>query len=246
MTRRKVFLLRLGATASLLSLVFGLVRLLWYPGAYFAIFGVAKLLLVLVAVTLIVGPALSTFVYKPGKKGLRTDLGLLAALELVTVAVAVSIIYVRQPFFTVFAVDRFEAVSSAEIDMAQIGHDVIRTRPGREPRLVYAELPQDPEVFSKLIDETVFEGKADIDRRPEFWRPYTAGIPVIKAAAKPLVTLLDGDERRAARVHRWLSRQKGSPENYVYLPLRGKTGDAAMILHADVGYPVDILEVDPW
>ena len=85
-------------------------------------------------------------------------------VEITAVVIAVSIIYARQPFFTVFAVDRFEAVSRGEIDRAQISHDRFRTRPGHEPRLVYAELPQDAEVLSKLIDETVFEGKKDIDR----------------------------------------------------------------------------------
>ncbi len=246
MTRLRVFQIRLAATSGLLLLVFAVVRLLWYPGAYFAISGVGKLFMVLVAVTLVVGPGLSAFVYKPKKKGLITDLGLLALVEVVTVVIAVSIIYARQPFFTVFAVDRFEAVSRLEVDTAQFGHAAFRTRPGHEPRLVYAELPQDPEVFSKLIDETVFEGKRDIDRRPEFWKPYAAGIPVIKGAAKPLENLLNGDQGRAQQVQRWIAQHQGNAREFVYLPLRGKTGDATMILHADIGYPVDILQVDPW
>lgn len=246
MTRLKVFQIRLAATTGVLLLVFAVVRLLWYPGAYFAISGVGRLFWVLAGVTVVVGPGLSAFVYKPQKKGLLSDLGLLALVEIVAVVVAVSVFYARQPFFTVFAVDRFEAVSRQEIDTAQIGHAVFRTRPGHEPRLVYAQLPQDPDVLSILIDETVFEGKQDIDRRPEFWKPYATGIPVIKAAAKPLERLLSGDQRRAERVQRWIAQQQGKAKDFIYLPLRGKNGDATIILHADIGYPVDILQVDPW
>ena len=246
MTRRQVFQVRLAATAALLLLVFAVVRLLWYPGAYFAISGVARLFLVLAAVTLVVGPGLSAFVYKPGKRGLVTDLGVLAVVEIIIVVVAVSIIYARRPYFTVFAVDRFEAVSRLEVDTARFSYAVFRTRPGHEPRLVYAELPQDPDVFSRLIDETVFEGKQDIDRRPEFWKPYAAGIPVIKGAARPLESLLSGDQRRAKRVQRWIAQQDGDVREFIYLPLRGRSGDATIILHADIGYPVDILAVDPW
>jgi hypothetical protein len=226
--------------------VFAVIRLLWYPGAYFAIFGIGRLLLVLAVVSLIVGPALSAFVYKPGKKSLAMDLSLLAVVEIIVIVLAVSVIYARQPFYTVFAVDRFEAVSRQEIDARQISHAALLTRPGHEPRLVFAELPQDPEVFSKLIDETVFEGKGDIDRRPEFWKPYAAGVSVVKEAAKPLENLLKGDDHRAARVLRWLAQQQGGRQDFLYLPLRGKTGDALIILHADIGYPVDILNVDPW
>ena len=246
MTRLRLFQIRLAGSAAVLIVVFAVIRLLWYPGAYFSIFGIGRLLLVLAVVSLIVGPALSAFIYKPGKKNLAMDLSLLAVVEIAAIVLAVSLIHARQPYYTVFAVDRFEAVSRQEIDASKISHAALRTRPGHEPRLVFAELPQDPEAFSKLIDETVFAGKRDIDRRPEFWKPYAAGVPVVKAAAKPLENLLNGDERRAARVLRWLAQQRGGRQDYLYLPLRGKTGDAVIILHADIGYPVAILNVDPW
>ena len=246
MTRLRLFQIRLAATAASLLLVFGVIRLLWYPGAYFSISGSGKLFLILVGVTVVVGPCLSAFVYKPRKKGLLLDWSLLAAVEVVVVLMAMSMIHARRPYYTVFAVDRFESVSKVEIDIATIGNAALSTWPGHEPRLVYAELPQDPEILSNLIDETVLQGKQDIDRRPEFWRPYTAGIEVVKAAAKPLEGLLVADDRRAAAVQHWLGRQEADVSEFLYLPLRGKTGDATIIVHADVGFPVDIISVDPW
>ena len=65
MTRLNVFQLRLLASGSVLLLVFSVVRLLWYPGAYFAISGVSWPFLVLAGAVLVIGPALSAFVYKP-------------------------------------------------------------------------------------------------------------------------------------------------------------------------------------
>ncbi|MDH3430076.1 MAG: hypothetical protein OEM60_12375 [Gammaproteobacteria bacterium] len=246
MTRLRLFRLRTAATIGLLLLLFAAVRLLWYPGGYFAVFGVGKLFLILATVMLVIGPGLSVFVFKAGKKGLTMDLWLLASVEFAAAVAAMSILYVRQPYFTVFAVDRFEAVSWREVDVTQIGDPTLRRRPGHAPRLVYAELPTDPEVFDRLIDETVFGGMQDIDRRPEFWKPYSAGIPAVKAAAKPLDELLRGDDSRASRLARWLSRQAGSSGDFVYLPVRGRGGDATMILHAEVGFPVAIVDVDPW
>ena len=246
MNRLRVFQCRLAASATLLLLVFGVIRLLWYLGEYFEIFGVRNRFLLLVLASLVLGPALSTMVYKPGKKGLVVDLGVLATLELAAVIVMSFLLYARQPHFLVFAVDRFEVMSRLEVDTGQIAFSSLLERPGHEPRLVYAELPQDPEVFDRLLDETIFEGKKDIDRRPEFWKPYTSGIPTMKAAAKPLSDILHGDQIRAERVARWLSQREQSAEDFVYLPLRGKTADVVIVLHADIGYPVDILDVDPW
>jgi hypothetical protein len=246
MTRFRVFQLRLLASGALLLLVFGVVRLLWYPGAYFAISGAFTQYLVLAAVVIVVGPVLSAFVYKPGKKGLSFDLWVLAGVELLAVMAAGYLLFQRQPHFAVFAVDRFEAVSRAEVDTGKLQTTLDSTRPGHAPRLVYAKLPDDPEVHSRLIDETVFYGMADIDRRPEFWEPYTNGIRVIRKAARPLDDLLQGDDVQRRTVAGWLAATESVAADYIYLPLRGRAGDATIILHADTGFPVATLAIDPW
>jgi hypothetical protein len=226
--------------------VFGVVRWLWYPGAYFAVAGVYRQFLVLAAVALVVGPVLSAFVYKPGKKGLAFDLGILAGVELLAVVVAGYVLYQRQPHFAVFAVDRFEAVARAEVDLGKLHSAIDSTRPGHAPRLVYAQLPDNPDAISQLIDETVFMGMADIDRRPEFWEPYARGVPVIKAAARPLAVLVQGSPEQRRAVTKWLEAREATATDYVYLPLRGRAGDAVIVLHASAGFPVATLSVDPW
>lgn len=246
MTRLRLFQIRLAATGGLMLLLVAVVRLLWFPGAYSAIFGVSRLLLLIAVIALIIGPVLSVVVYKPGKKGLKLDLVVLTSLEIAAVAFGAWQLYARQPFYAVLAVDRFEAVSRAEIDASQIVEPTLLTRPGHAPRLVYAELPNDPVAVDRLIDETLFEGKQDIDRRPEFWRPYTAGVPHLKAVARPLGFMLSEESERGKRARRWLARNGGGAGDFIFVPLRGPNRDAAMILHADVGFPVGTLDVDPW
>ena len=246
MARLKVFQLRLLASTALLLLVFGVVRWLWYPGAYFAISGVSRQFLVLAAVVIVVGPVLSAFVYKPGKRELVFDFSVLAGVEVLAVVAAMVLLYQRQPHFAVFAVDRFEAVAQGEIDLDTLPAGIEGRRPGHVPRLVYARMPDDPDVVSRLIDETVFMGMADIDRRPEFWEPYARGIPAIKKAARPLQDLLQGTPEQQRAAGRWLASTEAPAGSYVFLPLRGKAGDAAVILHADIGFPVATLRVDPW
>jgi hypothetical protein len=246
MTRLRVFQLRLLGSTVLLVAAFGLVRLLWYPGAYFAISGALTQFFVLAAVVVIIGPVLSAFVYKPGKPGLAFDLGILLGVELLAIFVAMTLLYQRQPHFAVFAVDRFEAVARGEVNIDEVPAGIDASRPGHAPRLVYAKMPEDPDVVSRLIDETVFMGMADIDLRPEFWEPYALGIPDIRQAARPMDTLLQGSPEQQRAAARWLSSTGSSASEYIYLPLRGRAGDAAIILHADIGFPVATLRVDPW
>jgi hypothetical protein len=246
MTRATLFTQRFAATASLLLLAFVVIRFLWFPDGYFYIFGIAKLFLVLVAVNLVVGPGLSTLLYKPRKWGLRFDLIVVACIEIAILGFAMHEILERRPAFAVFAVDRFEAVTISEVDLDSLRNSQLALAHGYMPRLIYAELPTDLDAMSRLIDETVILGMLDIDRRPEFWKPYAQGMSFIKAAAKPLATLLSLDDVRAEAIKRWLERQELSADDYAYLPIQGKTADGMMILHADIGYPVDILAIDAW
>jgi hypothetical protein len=182
MSRLRLFQIRLAASAALLTVVFTLVHLLWYPGAYFTISGVSRQLWVALG-----------------------------------------------------------EVSGSDVPEALLGRQA-----DQQQRLIYAELPEDPERVSALIEETVLQGMADIDRRPEFWKPYSDGVATVKAAARPLEALLGRNDRRSDAVNKWLEKSGGSAQDYIVLPLRGRADDAIIILSADSGYPVGTLAVDPW
>lgn len=246
MSRIRFFPIRLAISAALLLLVYGVVRTVWYPGAYYGISGAAKQFWILAGVVFVTGPVLTTLVWRPGKKGMKFDLVALGGLELVVVLVAATVLYLRQPYFTVFAVDRFEALSRQEVVEFSRARTAFGSRPWREPRLVFASLPEDPERMQTLIDETIFGGMADIDRRPEFWAPYASGVASVKEAARPLSDLADFDEKRARAIKSWLSASDRPAGAFVFLPLRGKRGEATVVLDAAVGYPVATLAVDPW
>ena len=246
MTRWGVFRLRLAASMVVLLPLVAVVRLLWYPGGYAGLAGVYGLLSVLAAVSLVVGAGLTTLMYRPGKRGLWFDIVVLAVLELAAIGWAVYEIHTRRPAFTVFAVDRFEVVTAREVDMQAVLAGGIEPRPAHAPRLVYAQMPSDPAARSRLVEETVIGGMADIDRRPEFWRPYAAGVTRVLAIARPLVELTETDVERKPVVARWLQGAVGDATDYVYVPIRGRRRDAAMVLHVRTGYPVDIIDVDPW
>jgi len=246
MTRLRAFHWRLAATVCVLLVFVAVVRLLWYPGGYASLAGVGKFLAITAAVNLIIGPGLSTLVYKPAKPGLMLDLSVLAAVELIVLGWSLAVIHERRPMYTVFAVDRFEVVTAAEIDRDEISYPELQGRTALEPRLVYAELPKDPKIHEQLLDDVLLHGLADIDRRPEFWKPYSVGIPLLQARARPLADLINAGDERSQHVQRWLTDRAIHARDYRFLPMRGRYRDAAMILRADNGFPVDILRIDPW
>ena len=246
MTRASMFKLRFAVTAGMLLLVYAILRLLWFPDAYFELFGVLSLFLTLAATVLVVGPGLSTLLFRPGKKGLIFDLVVVSVIELAILVWAVSVLHERRPVYAVFAVDRFEAVRDDEVDISKLQYPELAGRPGYSPRLIYAPLPTDPEVMNRLIDETIFDGMADIDRRPEFWKPYAQGVRDVLAAALPLTEILSRADSGTSEIQTWLDRRKLSPGDYLYLPIKGRRADGMVVLHAEIGYPVAVFAVDPW
>lgn len=237
---------RLALTGVLLASLLGAARFVWYPGLSFTLSGIPILILVISGVAIILGPGLSTLVYRPHKKGLHFDLAAILLVEVVAIALAAGALHERRPFFLVFAVDRFELVAAGEVNWEEIGYDGLRDKPSRAPRLVYAQLPEDPAALSALMHETVFAGGPDIDRRPKYWHPYEAGVASVIQRAIPLETLAAGGGAAAKRVARWVAGQPGDIGDYAYLPVRGKEKDGAIVLHRQIGYPLAMLNVDPW
>ena len=246
MSRVHFFKYRLAASAALLLLAYTVIRAFWYPGAYFGISDASKQFWMLAAVVIVAGPGLSTVVFRPGKKGLVMDLWILGGLEVAAVVAAMTFLYLRQPYFAVFAIDRFEAVPRQEVLDFDAAVESFGRRPAHRPRLVSASLPDDPERMNTLIDETVLMGMPDIDRRPEFWAPYASGVVTVKATGHPLSLLATFDEERHDAVVAWVAASKRPVDSFLFVPLRGKSGDATMIIDSLSGYPVATLAVDPW
>lgn len=246
MSRLQFFKIRFAISAAVLLFLCAVIRAFWYPGAYMDVSGAGKQVWVLVGVVIVAGPVLSTMVFRHGKKGLVMDIAILAIIELAVLGAATTLLYLRQPYFTVFAVDRFEAVSRQDVDDFDLAQQRFGHRPGHEPRLVFASLPEDPDRMQALIDETVLMGMPDIDRRPEFWSPYPSGVAAVRAASRPLSELAAAGSTHNRAVAGWLESSGRDSRNLRYLPLRGRAGDATLVIDAAIGYPVATIAVDPW
>jgi len=242
--RHHFFVLRLALTALFLLLLAGVIRFSWYPGLLLELSGISRQLLVMAVAALVIGPGLSTLLYRPAKKGLLLDLVVVLIIEVAVIAVVAIDLYERRPFFAVFVVDRFELVASNEVQWGDIRYDELKSKPTGSPRLVYGKVPEDGAALSALIDETVVEGRADIERRPEFWLPYADGGKSVKKSLVPLEHAIAGIS--APIVRAWLDGVGRSAADFGYLPIRGQAADAAMVIERASTEPVAILDFDPW
>lgn len=154
--------------------------------------GAPELLLLVSICDVVLGPTLTFVVYRPGKRGMKFDLAVIALLQLGALGYGVHTVHVARPVFNVFAIDRFELVSEADIEPEQLARApaMYRDLSQSGPRLVAAELPADADERSTLLMAAATQG-IDLKHLPVHYRPYDEVRVKALAKAMPLRKLTD-------------------------------------------------------
>lgn len=244
---RRAFLTHLALSGTVVGIVCAAIFLCWYPGPYFAVKGTWSALRVLVGVDLILGPMLTLILFRPGKWGLALDMTMIALIQLSALLYGTSVIYSERPYYTVFAVDRYEVLARRDVVATSDLDTAFTDKPLVGPIVAFAQLPSDPQQQQRLIEETLFEGKPDIDRRPEFWHPLDEEArSAILERAEPLSEL-------AARQPEWqdeidaLGESIGAELDAIaFVPVMGTQGPLTMVIDSETALPVAALPIDPW
>jgi hypothetical protein len=249
-SRGRAFLTHLIASATVVGGACAIIFFVWYPPPYFMATGAWSVLRVLIGVDLGLGPLCTLIVFKPGKRGLKFDLAAIAVVQLAALVYGMASIYQGRPYFTVFAIDRFYVLERAAVDPAELARRAqvqpIGEKPIRGPLLVAASRPTDTAAMQRLLDETVFRGLPDIERRPEYWWPYTEQTARVASRAQPLAVLRAARPNSAAQIAA-LPARLGLPEERLgFLPLIARNRDLSFIVDRSSGAPLEVLDIDPW
>ena len=246
MIRAKAALIHLAASAIVVGAILAIVYFAWYPGATFVIAGATSIVILLVGVDLVLGPSLTLLVFKPGKPGLKFDLAAIAVIQLAALAYGAFTLYAERPYYLVYVVDRFNLVPEGAIDKSQLRFEELHTKPFADVIRVFARLPEDRAELARFNESVFFEGRPDLDGRPEYWEPYAAGRDYVRSRIRPLDALrpataaerdsIDAAKRRFGREHQRLG----------VVPVGARGDDMAMLMDADTAEPLDVLPVDPW
>ncbi len=225
--------------------VFASMIALWYPWPIFLAAGAPELLLLVSVCDVVLGPALTFVAFRPGKKGLKFDLVVIAMLQLSALGYGVHTVFIARPVFTVFAVDRFELVSEADIEAEQLAKakPVYRELSLTGPRLVAAELPADAGERSTLLMAAATQG-IDLKHLPQHYNEYDT--VRVRALAKSLPVDKLREYNDPARVEAALTELGRSAQSLRYYPLRGVKRDLTVFVDAATGEILRTANLAPW
>lgn len=245
MTRWRAACSHLGISLAIAGAVAAIVYFVWYPPPYFSVAGGSKLMLLILAVDVVIGPCLTLAVFRAGKKGLGFDLSVIALLQLVAFCYGISVIAEARPIFVVAAVDRFNVVSANQItdeDLALGNAPEFKERSWSGPRLVGATAPKD-KTFE--LAESASSGR-DIEKIPQYYVPFEQVAETLFAHAKPLAELNDRLPQTADQISHFAAEHGESVDGLLYVPLKGRLESATMVLSAKTKRPIGALDINPW
>ncbi len=244
-TRARAAGIHLSISLIVTAAVFAAMISLWYPWPVFLAAGAPELLLLVSVCDVVLGPALTFVAFRPGKKGLKFDLAVIAILQLAALGYGVHTVHVARPVFNVFAVDRFELVSEADIEAEQLSRaaPAYRVLSQTGPRLVAARPPTDAQARSTLLMASATQG-IDLRHLPQHYVDYAEVRVSGLAKSLPLSRLDEYNE--PARVASVLAPFGRSPESLRYYPLRGVKRDLTVIVDGKSGDILGTVNLAPW
>ncbi len=246
LSRWKAAGIHLCISVAIAILVGSLIYFVWYPTPYFQVAGGSKLMLLVMAVDVVIGPLLTVVVFKSGKKGLRFDLAVISTLQVAAFAYGIFVITSARPVFIVAVVDRFTpvyAIDLSDADLAEASRPEFSIRSWTGPVMVAALQPdatKNADIFFSAMN-----GK-DLEKMPKFYVPYLEGADALLARAKPLSALSKQHPESSRDIDKFATDRGLDITGLVYVPLVGRTESYTMVLSTESKLPVGVLSINPW
>lgn len=208
--------------------------------------GGARLFWILVGVDVVCGPLLTLVIFNPKKsrRELFLDYSFVILLQVAALVYGVYSISLARPTLMAFEVDRFVAVTAAQIEEKDLKKALpqFRTQSWSGPEIVGVRNPKNSEEMLASLQLSL--NGLEPSLRPDWWIPYDACREDVKKKMKSISVLRKKPGSRAA-ISKAMHETGLAENNIYYLPLvYGKNLDGWVVLlngKADVvGYlPVD-------
>lgn len=246
MTRVRAFALHLLISIGVALLLVIPLLTLWYPGPHLELTGAGPIVLVVLAVHMIVGPALTLIVFRPGKRGLRVDLVAIATIQMAAFIYGAGSVYSQRPLYLTFEIDRFRVISAKHLD-APAPADSVRFAPwARGPDLAALDVPPDPEARRRLLTETMFAG-LEPSFRPSLYRAYPPdNLAAMGSRALDVAAIEALNPDHAERLSTFARQIDRRIADLWLFPVVGDADDAVAAIAPKTGALLGLLPIDPF
>ncbi len=244
LSRFQAFAIHLLISSAVLGSFLAFVFLVWYPKPFFVVEGLVQIVWVLVGVDIVLGPALTLVVFKTGKPGLKRDLSIIAAIQIIGFIYGAHTFYIERPAFAVFYdSDFFEVIPASELkDLGKLDPALGHSKLGG-PTIVFVEAPTGIKTLRNILEE-MKKGAPPIHLRPEFYKPLKGNINKKFRLSRDLDRLQTVPANETA-IARFKSEYGERVDEFAYFPIRGKVTSRLLVIDRKSETVVDTIGINP-
>jgi len=188
--RLTAFGLHFSGSCTTLTLILGVLYFGWYrwPGWY--VTGAARVVLVMIAVDVVLGPLITLIVADARKSRamLARDIGIIVTIQLAALIYGGATLWSGRPLYYALSADCLQVVQAYNLDAdallsARKQHAALLPHWYSLPRWIWAPLPQDPEEAQRIL-QSALHGGVDVIGMPQYFKPWNEGLPELRAQLK--------------------------------------------------------------
>lgn len=234
--RWQAFAIHLGLSLLLLAGLWGVLAWLWFPGFLFTTDGGDRILRLVAAVHLALGPPLTLAVASPTKsaRSLWRDLAVIGLLQLSVFAGGSWLAWNSRPY-AVFLVDGtlFSQPRSA-FDDEPAALRKIREMALASPAWIEINLPADLDERGRYIDEAM-RRKSSVVFDPRLYTPFSYGAASVQRAAQRNVEKNLSDKARTILKESGIDSAAMANGKWLIFPLRSRYGHYVLVMNPGNG-----------
>lgn len=247
MTNWKAGLIHLGISVPVVATAALAMGLVWFPPPLFQAAGGSHLILILASVDVVIGPVLTTLVYKQGKRTLKFDLAVIGLIQVGALLYGTHTIFLARPAYIVFVINQFEVVTAADIpaeEQLKADSPAFRYSPTGRFRVVVARQPASVDEQQRILFASI--AGHDLAHFPQHYVSYDTHMKAIAHRAEPIIALKQLNPGREREIEGWVTKNGKAETAVGFFPVRAVKQDFAAMIDGETGQLLDFASFKPW
>lgn len=228
------------ASATVIALIFGLVKLVWYPNQLFEAANGFEILKILVLVDLVVGPLIMLIIFNPKKKSLKFDVSTVLVCQMIFLSYGLWALHTARPVYIVYVDDQFFLVKANEIDsnhLDKVEHTQFKKLPLFGPVFVGTKAPESDKEREEIMFAR-FSGKG-IQNFPQYYVPIDEIQTQIRSSSQTL-SQLDANAEDKNKLKVMLDKAEKQEQKILFSPLQTKGRQLFVAIDGKNGQPLRV------
>jgi len=237
--------IHLGISVFIFLVILYFILFEWYPEPLFSTDGGWQGIQIIAFVDIVLGPVLTFVIYKKGKKRLKVDLSIIAAIQFAALFSGVFVVYNEHPVAIIIMNNRLHPVTVSQVKEAKIEISSLQQFSDFFPPIIYSNLPTDAVTLELASRESLHKGIGLRLFSKYYEKLSILNKPTLISNSMLLESYIEDNPNYVAIYNQFLKRNQEKLFNLIYLPLYSRYEYGVAVLDKDTFAIVEVLDIFP-